>query len=227
MGRFFLWIALLWIGALAFFPKVRADNKPKIRSQYEEKLIQDALARLGRTKNDVDPSPDGKIIEEVLIDASKVILPGEFPLAKYIPWVWLNAFHVRTRQEVIARELLFHVGERFRRDLVEESGRNLRGLFILSVARLVALRGSTPDRVKILVATKDQWSLRLNTEFRFDQARLDVLSFQFAEHNLAGRNKRLSFDFGFDPGRYALGMSYSDPRDAASASISSTARSRG
>jgi outer membrane protein assembly factor BamA len=212
LGRFFLWIALLWIGALAFFPKVRADNKPKIRSQYEEKLIQDALARLGRTKNDVDPSPDGKIIEEVLIDASKVILPGEFPLAKYIPWVWLNAFHVRTRQEVIARELLFHVGERFRRDLVEESGRNLRGLFILSVARLVALRGSTPDRVKILVATKDQWSLRLNTEFRFDQARLDVLSFQFAEHNLAGRNKRLSFDFGFDPGRYALGMSYSDPR---------------
>jgi outer membrane protein assembly factor BamA len=64
----------------------------------------------------------------------------------------------------------------------------------------------------VLVVTKDQWSLRLNTEFRFDQARLDVLSFQFAEHNLAGRNKRLSVDFGFDPGRFSLGMSYSDPR---------------
>ena len=93
----------------------------------------------------------------------------------------------------------------FHRDVFEESGRNLRSLFILSVARLVALRGTSPDRVRVLVVTKDQWSLRLNTEFRFDQARLDVLSFQFAEHNLAGRNKRLSFDFGFDPGAIRSG----------------------
>ena len=42
---------------------------------------------------------------------------------------------------VIARELLFHVGEPFRRDLLEESGRNLRTLFILSVARLVVAIG--------------------------------------------------------------------------------------
>ncbi|HMY57314.1 MAG TPA: hypothetical protein PK472_03630, partial [Pseudomonadota bacterium] len=180
-----LWL-FLWATRL---PLATADNAPSLRSQYEEKLIQDALDRHKRTQLDIDPQPEGKQIEEILIDASQVILPGDFPLSKYIPWTWLNAVHVRTRHEVIARELLFRVGEPFRRDVFEESGRNLRSLFILSVARLVALRGTSPDRVKVLVVTKDQWSLRLNTEFRFDQARLDVLSFQFAEHNLAGRNK--------------------------------------
>ena len=204
------WAGLL--GGLLFGAPVFAENKPQLRSQYEEKLIADALDRRKLSQHEIDPQPEGKLIEEILIDAGKVILPGDFPLSQYIPWTWLNAVHVRTRDEVIARELLFHVGEPFRRDVFEESGRNLRTLFILSVARLVALRGSTPDKVRVLVVTKDQWSLRLNTEFRFDQARLDVLSFQFAEHNLAGRNKRLSVDFGFDPGRFSLGMSYSDPR---------------
>ncbi len=206
------WLCWLSLLSLLWACVVHADGAPALRSQYEEKLIQDALERNKRTLLDIDPLPEGKIIEEVWIDASDVILKGDFPLSKYIPWTWLNAVHVRTRHEVIHRELLFQVGEPFRRDVFEESGRNLRTLFILSVARLVAVRGSTPDRVKVLVVTKDQWSLRLNTEFRFDQARLDVLSFQFAEHNLAGRNKRLSFDFGFDPGRYSLGMSYTDYR---------------
>lgn len=205
-----LWIvAGLWI--VTGLTSAHAD-KPQLRGQYEEKLIQDALSRRKLSPSDLDPQPEGKRIEEVWIDASQVILPGDFPLSNYIPWTWLNAVHARTRHEVIARELLFAVGEPFRRDLVEESGRNLRTLFILSVARLVAVRGSSPDKVRVLVVTKDQWSLRLNTEFRFDQARLDVLSFQFAEHNLAGRNKRLSLDFGFDPGRYSLGMSYTDYR---------------
>lgn len=211
------WSLLLgWLFLFCHIQPLCADSKPKLRSQYEEKLIQEALARRNSVAKDLDSQPEGqpegKLIEDIEIDTSQVILPGDFPLSKYIPWTWLNSLHAKTRHEVIFRELLFHKGERFRSDLFEESGRNLRALFILSVARLVALKGSTPDRVKILVITKDQWSLRLNTEFRFDQARLDVLSFQFAEHNLAGRNKRLSFDFGFDPGRYALGMSYTDPR---------------
>ena len=40
---------------------------------------------------DLDPQPEGKRIEEVWIDASQVILPGDFPPSNYIPWTWLNA----------------------------------------------------------------------------------------------------------------------------------------
>lgn len=190
----------------------RGAGKLDVRAQYEENLVRAALERSGFTSADIDPQPEGKIVEAIRIDASKVILPGDLPASSKLPWTLLNRFHVRTRDEVIAREVLFRVGEPFRRDLFEESGRNLRTLFILSVARLVAVRGSLPDRVIVLVVTKDQWSLRLNTSFAIDQARLDAFGFQLAEHNLIGRNKRVSFDFTLDPGRYGFGGSYTDPR---------------
>jgi len=189
----------------------RAD-KLDVRAQYEEKLVHAALQRRGLSPGDVHPMPEGKIIEAIEIDASEIILHGDLPLSGRLPWTFLNRFHVRTRDAVIARELLFAVGDSFRSDLFEESGRNVRNLAILAVARLVVVAGSDSDRVRVLVVTKDQWSLRLNTSFNLDQARFDSLSFQFAELNLAGRNKRVSVDFGLDPGRYNVGGSYTDPR---------------
>ncbi len=160
--------------------------------------------------------PEGKTIEAIVIDPSDVILPGDFSILKPVPvishYTLLNYLHVRTREEVIARELLLNIGDIYATDRIEESGRNLRGFFILSVARIVAVKGSAPDRVKILVVTKDQWSLRLNTEFQFDQARLDTLSMSIAENNLFGRNKTFAIDFALDPGRYTVGATYVDPR---------------
>ncbi len=193
---------------LAVSRPARAD-KLDVRAKYEEGLVRAALSRHGLV---VDPAPEGKTIEAIIIDASNVILRGELPLSNKIPWTWLNHLHMRTRDPVVQRELLFAAGEAYRADLVEESARNLRNLFILSVARIVAARGSSPDRVVILVMTKDQWSLRLNTDFVLDQARLDTLSFSFAEENVAGRNKRASIEFALDPGRYLLGVGYNDPR---------------
>jgi hypothetical protein len=192
------------LGALA--------DKLDLRAQYEEKLIDAALARRGLTRADVHPLPEGKLIEAIDIDASQVIIHGDLPLSNHLPWTFLNRFHVRTRDIIIAQELLFSVGDRFRADVFEESGRNLRSMFILSVARLLVIRGSEPDTVRVLVVTKDQWSIRLNMNFELDQVRVDTLSFQFAEMNVAGRNKRISIDFGLDPGRYNVGSSYADAR---------------
>ena len=184
-----------------------------MRAKYEEGLVTAALRRQGLV---LDPLPDGKIIERLVIDASQVILPGDFPLSRYLPWTFLNNFHMRTREYILAQELLIRVGDRYRSDLVEESGRNLRGLFILSVARLVAARGSAPDRVVLVVVTKDQWSLRLNSNFTIDGGastfRIDSLSFALTEHNLLGRNKAVAFNFAFSPSRYTIGLSYTDPR---------------
>ena len=97
------------------------------------------LLRRGRLPSDLDPEPEGKLIEAIEIDASPIILKGDLPLSSKLPWTLLNRVHVRTREPVIARELLFAAGSIFRRDLFEESGRNLRSLFILGVARLVVL----------------------------------------------------------------------------------------
>ena len=200
------------VGALCWDPGPGAWAKLDVRAQYEERLVQAALGRRGLSSADLDPLPEGKLIEAIDIDASEIILHGDLPLSGRLPWTFLNRFHVRTREAVIGRELLFAVGEPFHGDRFEESGRNLRSLAILAVARLVAVRGSSAQRVRVLVVTKDQWSLRLNTTFNLDQARVDSLSFQFAELNVAGRNKRVAINFGLDPGRYNVGGSYTDPR---------------
>jgi hypothetical protein len=60
--------------------------------------------------------------------------------------------------------------------------------------------------------TKDNWTLRLNTDFSVDQARLDSLSFSISESNLAGRNKTVSVQYALDPGRHTVGLGFVDPR---------------
>lgn len=184
-------------------------QKPQLFSQYEDQLIQAALRQRGLT---IDPTPAGKLIEEIIVSNHDIIMSGDLPLNSKLPWTLLNKVHVRTRDYIVAQELLIAVGMRYQRDLVEESERNLRAMFILSVARIVVAKGSTSERVRLLVVTKDRWTLRLNTTFLLDQTRLDQLAFSIAESNLIGRNKQLSFEFSLDPGRFALGASYYDPR---------------
>lgn len=197
------------IAALVLFGLAERAQAVDLRELYEESLVAKALTKHNLV---IDPAPDGKQIEGVVIEANKILLPGDLPLSTKIPWTLLNRLHTRTRDYIIAQELLFSVGQPFARDVFEESGRNLRRMFILAVARLVVCQGSTPHRVVILVVTKDNWSLRLNTDFALDQARLDSLSFSLSESNLAGRNKTASVAFALDPGRYTLGAGYTDPR---------------
>ncbi len=202
-------IALL-LGLCALLAAEPAEaQKPELFAQYEEQLIEKALKKRGLS---IDPAPQGKLIEAIYIAAHDIILPGDLPLHSKLPWTMLNRIHYRTRDYIVAQEVLLSVGDRYAKDLVDESERNLRNLFILAVARIVAVRGSTPDRVAILVVTKDRWTLRLNTNFLIEGARLDNLSMSISEGNLFGRNKSASFEFSLDPGRYGLGASYTDPR---------------
>ena len=184
-------------------------QKPELFARYEEQLIEKSLAQRGLS---IEPNPDGKLIEAVYIAAHEIILPGDLPLHTKLPWTILNRIHSRTRDYIIEQELLLGEGNHYTRDLVEETERNLRNKFILAVARIVAVRGSSPSRVGLLVVTKDRWTLRLNTSLLLDNGRLDQLAFSIAESNLLGRGKRPSFEFSMDPGRYSIGASYYDPR---------------
>ncbi len=202
LGNFLFLFSLLFVGA------ARAQ-KPELFAQYEEQLISKTLAKRGVR---IDPAPDGKRIAAIYLAGHDIILPGDMPLHTKLPWTILNRAHMRTRDQVVARELLISVGALYQRDLVEESERNLRNLFILSVARILPVEISGTNQVALLVITKDRWTLRLNTSFLIDSARIDVLSMSIAESNLLGRNKRFSIEFNLDPGRFAFGTSYTDPR---------------
>ena len=75
-----------------------------------------------------------------------------------------NKVHVRTRDQVVRRELLFDTGDAVDQELVEQTERNLRMLPFLRDARIdsipvdVDLDGLV-DRVDIRVTTWDRWSL--------------------------------------------------------------------
>src|SRR5262245_41515507 len=86
-------------------------------SDYEKDSIRFALEEVDGT---IDPNPDGKWVEGIDVVTLDVIEPRD-PAPGF-----LNAFHVTSRKAIIEREVLLRPGERYDRDRVEESERNLR-----------------------------------------------------------------------------------------------------
>ena len=156
------------------------------QSGYEERLISWGLDQ--HPGRELEPRPEGLIVEEVLIAAEDVFAPSD-------PWPnLLNIFHVRTREGVIRREVLLEVGERFTAVRVEETERVLRRLFIFAVAKIIPVKGRDGG-VALLVVTKDRWSLRLNSEFSLVGNLLQLLRLQPTEQNFLGRNQQVTIDF--------------------------------
>ena len=155
----------------------------ELNRKYEEDLLRWAMEREGLTG---EPSPAGKVVERVVIVREEIIAESD-------PWPnFLNWFHATTRDHVVRQELLVKPGDRWDGELIRESERNLRKLFILAVARTRACKGSSPDKVVLLVATKDLWSIRLNTQFSMVGTTLQLYDFFPTEQNFLGLNKRVS-----------------------------------
>jgi hypothetical protein len=87
---------------------------------------------------------------------------------------------------------------------------------------IVPTKGSEPDRVRLLVVTKDVWSLRINWEPTFyndpEDGKLKVRSLvlQPSEENLVGRHKILNATVALTPLNYSVGLGFRDPRIAGS-----------
>ncbi|WP_437285200.1 hypothetical protein [Sorangium sp. So ce406] len=172
-------------------------------SSYESATIERALARLGAT---LDPAPEGKIVEGIDVVPFEVIEDRD-PAPGFLNW-----FHVLSRPYVIRREVLLSVGRPYEQALADESARILRGLSQLSLVLVFAVRGSAPDRVRVAVATKDVWSLRLNSNYRFAGGELEYLFLQPAETNLFGVHHTIAAQLALDPGALSLGVAYAMPR---------------
>lgn len=154
-----------------------------VKKRYERQLIRAALDRKALA---IDPNPEGKIIDRIYIDREDVV-------ARSDPWPnFLNIFHVKTRDYIVRQEMLLHPGMRYVGARAYETERNLRRLFILAVARVVAVRSARPGHVSMLVVTKDLWSIRLNMLYAQNGSLVTLLDFTPTEENFLGRNKRVS-----------------------------------
>jgi hypothetical protein len=172
-------------------------------SPYEKTTIKAALTKL---ETSIDPSPAGKIVERVDVVPLEVIEERD-PAPAFLNW-----FHSTTKPYVIRREVLLQVGERFRQDLCDESARNLSGIRQISLVVCVAAKGSRPDRVRLVMITKDVWSLRINTNFRYAGGRFEYLLVQPAEENLFGTHQAIHATFFLDLATVAIGGRYKLPR---------------
>jgi hypothetical protein len=206
------WLAPSWLAvavAIVVPTLAHAQQPPPpaerglVYSLYEEQTIAEVLAALGQVR---DPAPEGKKVERIDIAPLDVIEERD-PLP-----LWVNVFHFTSRTPVIRRELLVREGEPYRQVLVDETIRNLRRLPQLSAILVVATKGSTPDRVGIVVITKDVWSLRLNWSLSLTPGGVELFEAQPAEWNFLGTHQTLSGIFAYQPLAYTFGLGYEAPR---------------
>ncbi len=174
-------------------------------SDYEKESLRIGLED---TDGEIDPSPAGKVVEAVDVVTLDVIEPRD-PAPALLNW-----FHATSRPKIIQQDLLLRVGDRYDAVLVEETERNLRALRQLSVVLIVPTRGSAQDRVRLLVITKDVWSLRVNWDPVFVNTSLQSLYLQPSEENFLGRHKTLNGNILLGRATYSLGLGFIDPRIA-------------
>jgi hypothetical protein len=178
--------------------------KGKQKEAYEHDLIAGSLARVDLVP---DPHPEEKIIEKVLILRHPIVEKSD-------PWPdFANNFHVTTREHIVRQELLFEAGQTYNEELVRESARNLRGLPLLfSTVRIVTAKGSRPDRLVVVVITKDLWSIRINSNFNVGGGVFQFISCMPTEQNFLGYNQQISLYNRIDRDVYTLGEIYRVPR---------------
>ena len=158
---------------------IYADSK----KGYEEDLISFVLSERNLKRED---NPNGKIIERIEIYREDII-------SKSDPWpLFLNNFHMKTKDQIIKQELLINKGEYWNQDLVDESERNLRSFFILSLSRIIACKSDKPNHVILLIVTKDLWSFRLGMDFLQVGTVMQYFNSQLTEQNFMGLNNQLT-----------------------------------
>lgn len=171
----------------------------------EREAVTEALALRGLT---VDPAPDGKTVRAIHVVNLDVFSKrdGIFQI--------LNRFHRTTREWAIRREVLIEPGERYEAARVDETIRALQDPNLSNVVVALPVRAPDPTHVDLLVVTRDVWSLRLNTDFEYQQNELIYFTASLSENNLLGWRKSAAVVFDMDQGRMSLGPTYVDPNIA-------------
>ena len=176
-------------------------------SGYEKASLRLGLERIG---GELEPNAEGKRIESIEIVTLDVIEPFD-PAPAIANW-----FHVTTRHSVVRREILLREGGRFTRAQADETALNLQAFQQLSVVLVEAIKGSQPGTVRVLVVTKDIWSIRLGTDGSLVNGALQTFQLAPTETNLFGQAQTIGALISFNPVNYTLGGFYTVPAIAGS-----------
>ena len=121
-----------------------------------------------------------------------------------------NKLHIRTRVEVIRRELLFASGEPLNPEALAQTERNLRSLAFLRDAKVETRKGED-GKIDVRVVTFDSWSTLARIQFAKVGNEL-VWTLGAAERNFLGRGKWIEVTRRSDIDRDSTQLFYHDPR---------------
>lgn len=149
-----------------------------------------------------------------IIDEIEIVVEDVFEDGGVTPPFWAyrmaNDLHVKTREHVVRRELLFAEGEPMDEEALAQTERNLRALPFLRRARVEAIPLGE-QRVRVRVTASDSWST--HPEIRLAKVGNEwIWGVGLRERNLLGYGKQLAVlhDSGLD--RDETFVSYGDPR---------------
>jgi hypothetical protein len=178
-------------------------ERAQLYSAYEEETIGEVLAALHAVR---EPKPEGKAIERIDVVPLDVFEPRD-PVPR-----WFNVFHATTRRPIVRREMLLREGQAYQQTLIDETIRNLRRLPELSLVLVVTTVGSSPDRVGVVVITKDVWSLRAGWDIVATPGGIEEFLLAPTETNLLGTHQTVRATFIYEPSTYTFSLGYTMPR---------------
>ncbi|HEU0037332.1 MAG TPA: hypothetical protein VFQ53_42270 [Kofleriaceae bacterium] len=170
-------------------------------SSLERQSVNRAIAARGYK---IEPSPWGKQIADVHV-YNEDVFAEPFGVLQFF-----NLFHVTTKESAIEAELVIGRGELWDQSRIDETARRLRDPLWSSVVVVLPVVSATAGQVDMLVVTRDIWSLRLNTQYTFQQGSLTNLSIALSENNFLGTRSVVALGFTMDQGAIATGPIFID-----------------
>lgn len=153
----------------------------------------------------------GVRVGEVDIDVEEIFdtsVPGE----NAAPYRWANGLHVRTREDSIRSQLLFHESESYSRQKVEETERLLRGRRYLFDAWVEPTCYHPEDEtVDVRVRVRDVWSLNPGIHFS-RKGGTNNTGLILEDQDFLGRGEFVSVSWSSNVDRNSLLFAYDDPQ---------------
>jgi hypothetical protein len=131
------------------------------------------------------------VISFVFVDSNSIFDTADPDLDDRFRWAYeaANKLHVRTRQWVIRRELLFRPGDCYDPFILAETERVLRSYPFLAQVDIYGVR-QTDGTHHVIVDTHDDWSTRVDVRVRFDDG-LRLEGVRLSELNFLGMGQTL------------------------------------
>jgi len=170
-------------------------------SSLERASVTRGLAARGLT---IEPAPWGKTVGKIYIYNEDVFAEGSKVLR------FFNRLHYTTQESTIRADLVLQEGELWTTERTMETARRLRDPSFSSVVVLLPVQTAVAGQVDVFVVTRDIWSLRLNTQYTFQEGKLTNLSMSISENNFLGTRAIAALAVTMDQGAIATGPLYVD-----------------